>query len=144
MPSTIEKRRAPIQDSKDASSKHGGSAPAGNDLRDMKPEIHDILTNKEVIAANQDPLGKQGHRVRKDGAQEVWAKQMQDGSRSVVLLNRDASETQITVSWEDIGYPGHLNASVRDLWQAKDLGQFKGKFSAPVAAHSVVMVRVAP
>src|SRR5437773_7701686 len=49
---------------------------AGNDLRDMKPEIRDILTNKEVIAVNQDPLGRQGRRVRKDGDLEVWAKQM--------------------------------------------------------------------
>jgi alpha-galactosidase len=113
---------------------------AGNDLRDMKPEIHDILSNKEVIAVNQDQLGRQGHRVRKDGDLEVWAKQMQDGSRSVVLLNRDISEKEIAVSWEDIGYPGHLSASVRDLWRAKDLGQFKGKFSASVGPHSVVMV----
>jgi alpha-galactosidase len=117
---------------------------AGNDLRDMKPEIHDILSNKEVIAVNQDQLGRQGHRVRKHGDLEVWAKQMQDGSRSVVLLNRDISEKEIAVSWEDIGYPGHLSASVRDLWRAKDLGQFKGKFSASVGPHSVVMVKVAP
>jgi len=117
---------------------------AGNDLRDMKSEIHDILTNKEVIAVNQDPMGRQARRVRKDGDLEAWAKQMQDGSRSVVLLNRDSSEKEIAVSWEDIGYPGHLSASVRDLWRAKDLGQFKGKFSASVAPHSVAMVRVAP
>ena len=90
---------------------------AGNDLRDMKSEIHDILTNKEVIAVNQDPMGRQGRRVKKDGDLEVWAKQMQDGSRSVVLLNRDSSEKEIAVSWEDIGYPAHLSASVRDLWR---------------------------
>ncbi len=117
---------------------------AGNDLRDMKPEIHDILTNKEVIAVNQDPLGSEGRRVRKDGDLEVWAKQMQDGSRTVVLLNRDTSERQIGFSWENIGYPDHLSAGVRDLWKAGDLGQFKGKFSAAVGPHAVVMVRVAP
>jgi alpha-galactosidase len=117
---------------------------AGNDLRDMKPEIHDILTNKDVIAVNQDAMGRQGRRVHKDGELEVWAKQMQDGSRSVVLLNRDSSEKEIAVSWEDIGYPAHLNANVRDLWRAKDLGQFKEKFSASVGSHSVVMVRIAP
>ena len=117
---------------------------AGNDLRDMKSEIHDILTNKEVIAVNQDPMGRQGRRVKKDGDLEVWAKQMQDGSRSVVLLNRDSSEKEIAVSWEDIGYPAHLSASVRDLWRAKDLGQFKGRFSASVDSHSVVMIRIAP
>ena len=117
---------------------------AGNDLRDMKSEIHDILTNKEVIAVNQDPMGRQGRRVKKDGDLEVWARQMQDGSRSVVLLNRDSSEKEIAVSWEDIGYPAHLSASVRDLWRAKDLGQFKGRFSASVNSHSVVMIRIAP
>jgi alpha-galactosidase len=117
---------------------------AGNDLRDMKPEIHDILTNKEVIAVNQDPLGSQGRRVLKDGDSEVWAKQMQDGSRAVVLLNRAITEKEIGVSWENIGYPGRLSAGVRDLWQAKDLGQFKGKFSAPVAPHSIVMIKVTP
>ena len=102
---------------------------AGNDLRDMKPEIHDILTNKEVIAVNQDPLGSEGRRVTKDGDLEVWAKQMQDGSRTVVLLNRRSRKKQIGFSWEDLGYPSHLSASVRDLWKAKDLGQSKGKFS---------------
>jgi alpha-galactosidase len=117
---------------------------AGNDLRDMKPEIHDILTNKEVIAVNQDPLGSQGHRVLKDGDLEVWAKQMQDGSRAVVLLNRAPTEKEIGFSWENLGYPSHLSAGVRDLWRAKDLGQFKQKFSAAVAPHSVVMVRVVP
>jgi alpha-galactosidase len=117
---------------------------AGNDLRDMKAEIHDILTNKEVIAVNQDPMGSEGRRVLKNGDLEVWAKQMQDGSRAVVLLNRATTEKEVGFSWEDLGYPSHLSASVRDLWQAKDLGQFKGKFSAAVAPHSVVMVRVAP
>jgi alpha-galactosidase len=117
---------------------------AGNDLRDMKADTHDILSNKEVIAVDQDPLGRQGRRVRKDGELEVWAKQMQDGSRAVALLNRDTSEREIAVSWEDIGYPGHLSAAVRDLWQAKDLGQFTGKFSARVAPHAVVMVTVRP
>jgi alpha-galactosidase len=117
---------------------------AGNDLREMRPEIHDILTNKEVIAVNQDSLGSQGRRVLKDGDSEVWAKQMQDGSRAVVLLNRAITEKEIGFSWENIGYPGHLSAGVRDLWQAKNLGQFKGKFSAAVAPHSIVMIRVTP
>src|ERR1700689_63790 len=58
---------------------------AGNDLRNMTPEIRDILTNKEVIAVNQDPLGREGRRVGKDGDLEVWSKQLQDGSRAVVL-----------------------------------------------------------
>jgi alpha-galactosidase len=117
---------------------------AGNDLRTMTPEIQEILTRREVIAVNQDPLGSQGRRVHKDGDMEVWAKPMQDGSRAVALLNRAVAEKEIHVSWEDLGYPGHLSAAVRDLWLGKDLGLFKGRFSAVVSPHSVVMVTVRP
>ncbi len=115
---------------------------AGNDLRSMTPEIHDILTNKEVIAIDQDPLGRQGRRVWKDGDLEVWGKQLKDGDRAVILLNRGSSEHEITVTWEQVGYPGHLSAAVRDLWAHKNLGKFSGKFSALVESHGVVMVRV--
>ncbi len=117
---------------------------AGNDLRNMTPEIHDILTNKEVIAVDQDPLGREGRRVAKDGDLEIWAKQMKDGSRAVVLLNRGNSQHEITVHWNEIGYPDHLSAAVRDLWTHKDLGNSTGKFSAPVESHGVVMVTIRP
>ena len=117
---------------------------AGNDVRNMTPEIHDILTNKEVIAVDQDPLGRQGRRVWKDGDLEVWAKQLQNGDRAVILLNRGSAEQQITVTWEQIGYPAHLSAAVRDLWAHKELGKFAGKFSGTVASHGVVMVTVRP
>ena len=118
---------------------------AGNDLHSMSSDIHDILTNKEVIAVDQDPMGKQGHRVKRtsDGA-EVWSKQMSDGGRAVALLNRGASETKITVDWTDLGYPEHLNATVRDLWQHKNLDSAKGSFSASVPSHGVVMVLIHP
>lgn len=117
---------------------------AGNDLRSMTPEIRDILTNKEVIAIDQDSLGRQGRRVAKDGDLEVWAKQLQDGSRAVILLNRGASQQNASVTWEQLGYTGHLSAAVRDLWAHKDLGKFTGKFSAPVESHGVVMLTVKP
>src|SRR5258708_6661203 len=117
---------------------------AGNDLRSMRPEIHDILTNKEVIAVDQDALGREGERVWKKGDAEVWAKQLQDGSRAVGLLNRGKAYQEITADWQDIGYPSHLSAAVRDLWQHKELGRVTGKFSAAVASHAVVMVAVKP
>ena len=117
---------------------------AGNDLRDMRPAIHDILTNKEVIAVDQDALGREGERVAKDGDREVWSKQMKDGSRAVVLLNRSDSEKEITATWEALGYPAKLSASVRDLWQHKDLGKLTGQFSARVVSHGVAMVSVKP
>jgi alpha-galactosidase len=117
---------------------------AGNDLRIMAPEIKEILTNKEVIAINQDPLGRQASRAWKEGALEVWAKRLKDGSRAVLLLNRGASEAEITAAWTILGYPDHLSASVRDLWSHKDLGKFTAKFSARVPSHDVVVVTVKP
>jgi alpha-galactosidase len=117
---------------------------SGNDIRSMSPEIREILTNREVIAVDQDPLGQQGRRVWKNGDLEVWSKQLQDGSRAVLLLNRGGSQQTVTATWEQIGYPAHLSASVRDLWAHKDLGKSTGKLSAPVESHGVVVVTVKP
>ncbi len=117
---------------------------AGNDLDTMTPAIHDILTNKEVIAVDQDALGLEGRRVRHGEDGDVWVKQLQDGSRAVVLLNRGTADQTIGVTWEDLGYPAHFEAAVRDLWAHKDLGRFTAKFSAPVASHAVVMLTVKP
>jgi alpha-galactosidase len=117
---------------------------AGNDLRNMTADTHEILTNKEVIAIDQDPMGREGRRVAKDGEMEIWAKQLEDGGRAVILLNRGSSSHDVSVTWEELGYPGHLSATVRDLWAHKDLGKFTAKFSAPVESHGVVMVTVRP
>ncbi|MGB8988128.1 MAG: glycoside hydrolase family 27 protein, partial [Candidatus Sulfotelmatobacter sp.] len=117
---------------------------AGNDLRDMRPEIHDILTNKEVIAIDQDAMGREGERVWRNGDLEVWSKQLQNGSRAVILLNRGSAEQNISARWEDLGYPTNITASVRDLWEHKELGKFTGKFSASVPSHGVVMVTIRP
>jgi len=117
---------------------------AGNDLRSMTPEIKEILTNKEVIAINQDALGREGTRIWKDGDREVWFKQLKDGSRAVVLLNRGATASEITVPWEAIGYPANISASVRDLWAHKDLGKSAGKFAAQIESHAVVVITIKP
>src|SRR5262249_43022968 len=98
----------------------------------------------EIIALNQDPLGRQAHRSWKEGALEIWSKPLHDGSRAVLLLNRGASEAEITVPWPAITYPDHLSASVRDLWSHKDLGKFTGKYSVKVPSHDVVVITVKP
>jgi alpha-galactosidase len=117
---------------------------AGNDLQNMTPEIKEILTNKEVIAVDQDPLGLQGRRVRKTGNLEVFVKQMKDGSRAVVLFNRSLKAASMDFTWEELGYPSYLKATVRDLWQKKDLGFFTGKYGVTVESHGVMMFRVTP
>lgn len=117
---------------------------AGNDIANMSADTKQILLNKEVIAVDQDPMGIQGHRVKKDGQLEVWSKQMADGGRAVILLNRGPSAASISADWSDIGYPSNVRAKVRDLWAKKDVGSFAGTYSAQVPSHGVVMVRVIP
>jgi len=117
---------------------------AGNDVRSMKPEIKEILTNAEVIAVSQDKLGREGHRIQKNGDLEVWSKTLSDGSRAVILFNRGASESEMSASWEQVGYPNHISAKVHDLWTHKDVGSFNGSYSAKVGSHSVVMVKITP
>jgi alpha-galactosidase len=117
---------------------------SGNDVRSMSAETKEILENKEVIAIDQDALGRQGRRVKKDGDLEVWARPLKDGGRAVIFFNRGATEGELGVSWEEIAYPGHLSAKVRDLWEHKDVGSFTGNYKTKVAPHSVVMVKLLP
>jgi len=113
---------------------------AGNDLSRMTPYTLEILTNREVIAVDQDPLGKQGSRVAQEGPFEVWMKPMADGSKVVGLFNRQRTAERMTVEFERIGIEGE--ASVRDLWVRKELGRFRDSFSSYVPRHGVVLVRI--
>ena len=117
---------------------------AGNDLRSMSAETISILTNPDVIAADQDPLGIQGIKARDDGAGlQVWYKPTQgSGTRAVALINRSDGPAPIAVDWSEIGLSGG-DASVRDLWAQVDLGSFTDGFSAVVPSHGVVMINVA-
>ncbi len=114
---------------------------AGNDIRDMKPSIAAILMNKEVIAVDQDKLGKQGTRVSKDGDLEVWAKPLADGGHAVGLFNRGAAAAKVTARWSDLGVSG--SHQLRDLWKHQDLGTKSGDYSAEVPSHGVVLVKIA-
>jgi alpha-galactosidase len=117
----------------------------GNDLTKMTSATKATLTNPEVIAVDQDPLGKQGHVVATPGTGlEVWAKQMSGtNTQAVALFNRnDSGSASIAVKWSQIGLPAGA-ASVRDLWGGKDLGSFTDTYTASnVASHSVVMLKV--
>jgi alpha-galactosidase len=113
---------------------------AGNDLSQMKPETSAILTNREVIAIDQDPLGKQGDRVSAVGPVEIWAKPLKGGDKAVALFNRDDTPLPVTLKLSDIGFAGSVKA--RDIWQAKDLGKIQGTYTATVPRHGVVLLRL--
>jgi len=114
----------------------------GCDLTKLDDFTLNLLSNDEVLEASQDPLGCQATRVVKSGAIEVWAKNLEDGSKAVGLFNRGQTETVVTARWSDLGLSG--KQSVRDLWQQKDLGVFDGQFQAPVLRHGVLLVKITP
>ncbi len=115
---------------------------AGNDLTKMDAQTLAILTNREVIAVDQDALGVQGRRVFKDGDREVWVKPLAGGGRAVVLFNRGKEASEIAVDWDMLGYPKGTPMHVRDLWQHKDLPRAHERVAAEVPPHGVVMLRL--
>jgi PKD repeat protein len=101
------------------------------------------LINTEVIALNQDPFGIQASKIRDYGDQEVFAKELSDGSWGIALLNRGSSIANITVNWQDLGV-SWVNALVRDMWRHQDLGIYSGSFLTNVLSHEAVILRVTP
>ena len=107
----------------------------GNDLRSLDPAMKDILTNTEVIAVDQDPLGVQGWRVKQDTGQctkhDVWMRPLVGGDVAVVVWFRGTCGTheQITVAWSDIELLPNQGMLVRDLFARQDLGTFTGSWT---------------
>jgi alpha-galactosidase len=112
---------------------------AGNDIRTMTPVIQSILLNKEVIAVDQDALGKQATPVKK-GEIEMWVKPMGDGSVAVGLVNLGVAEGSATVSASELGLKKVKSA--RDLWAHGDVKFKNGEYTASVPSHGVLLLRV--
>ncbi len=113
---------------------------AGNDLRDMAPPIADILLNRDVIAVDQDSLGRQGVRVSKDGDVEIWVRPLRKGA-AVGIFNRGPAAAQVSVTWAALGLMAPRN--VRDLWAHADRSAGPG-VDAAVPSHGVVLLRAEP
>jgi alpha-galactosidase len=117
---------------------------AGNDLRQMSATTIATLTNREVIAVDQDSLGAQGILVwERPPELQVWAKPLHDGSRAIALLNRSSAPARITAYFSRAGLRSD-SAQVRDLWSHQDLGRFGRQFETTVPSHGVVLVRATP
>ncbi len=123
---------------------------AGNDLRKMDKETLDILTNPEVIAVDQDKLGKQAVRYMKVGEHEIWVKQLSNGEAAVCYFNRDEVSWKVTVDLhkENFGFADvrfwEKSYKVRDLWKHKDLGLSTEKMEFNIPPHGVVLLRLTP
>jgi alpha-galactosidase len=114
----------------------------GGDLRKLDDFTFGLLSNDEVLAVNQDPLGKQAVRIVQDAQNktEIWAKPMSDGSYAVGFFNRSEHAASVTLNWSSLGLDG--KRTIRDLWRQKDLGGFSNQFATEVAAHRAELIRV--
>lgn len=110
----------------------------GHDLRQTTPEALKLLTNRAVIAVDQDARGVQGRRVRAEGETEVWRKELADGDVAVALFNRGTKPTTISATAADAGLATITGA--QDLWTGKQAKP--GALAFTVPAHGAVLLRV--
>ena len=122
----------------------------GCDMARLDDFTLSLLTNDEVIEVNQDPLGYHAVPVwrKSDNSQVIYVKHLEDGSLAVGMFNRGNKPANISINPRMLGlYDG--NRTVRDLWRQKDVGTLtddpgKGRYTALVPAHGVVLVKVYP
>jgi alpha-galactosidase len=115
---------------------------AGNDLPNMKPEIKAILTNKDVIAIDQDPLGHQASRVYSDGEVEVWARHLSGGAMAVAVLNVGSDRYSTHPFHLNLGKLGlHGAQAAKDLWTGKDMN-LTNNMPIELPSHDILLVRI--
>jgi len=112
----------------------------GCDLTRLDPFTLNLITNDEVLAINQDILGKQATPKIKEGQIQVWVKELYDGGSAVGIFNLGDATANFEVNFEALGIKGQKK--LRDLWRQKDIGSSNGKRSVRVAPHGVVLLKV--
>lgn len=126
------------------------SAPLilGCDLAQLDAFTLSLLTNDEVLAINQDSLGRQATQISNANDKTVYAKTLEDGTYAIGLFNRGESEATVGVKWGPWGTLATPDAGaefvVRDLWRQENLGIFKERFETKVPPHGVVLVKLTP
>jgi alpha-galactosidase len=125
---------------------------AGNDIRHMSAATKHILTNREVIAVDQDPLGIEGFKYRSVDSLEIWFKPLVGGAWAFCLLNRSSQAKKLVFDWKkeqvlDALTDRQLNAQaatyqLRDLWLSKQTGTTADPLRAEVPAHDIVMLKL--
>ena len=125
---------------------------AGNDLRSMTEETRSVLTNKDVIAVNQDVLGIQGFRYTNKDSVQTWIKPLADGDWAICIVNRSSVSKPIEFNWQaenvtDTIFNKNLDSKsitykLRDLWSHKDVGNTKKPLKATIQPYDVLMLRL--
>lgn len=125
---------------------------AGNDFRKMSKETLSILTNKELIAINQDKLGIQGFKYSAENGLDVWVKPLENGNWTVAFLNRTDTALKINFDWKkhlikdtDFNLEANFEKQtykLKDLWKNKEIGTTKKVFTSEIASHDVIVLKL--
>ena len=125
---------------------------AGNDIRKMSKETNSILTNKNIIAIDQDELGVQGFRYSDKDSLQIWCKPLRNGEWAVCFLNRGATAQNISFDWKnnvmaDTAFKEMLNASsttykIRNVWTDKPSGTTDVPLKSVIEPHDVLVLKL--
>jgi hypothetical protein len=118
------------------------SAPLliGCDMSEMNDFTLNLLCNSEVLAVNQDRLGKQARSYVKKDAYQVWAKELSDGSRAVGIFNMQQEAAEISFNFKELNLSSKQH--IRDLWRQEDLGAFDQKYESKIPAHGAQLLKM--
>ncbi len=114
----------------------------GCDLERLDDFTMNLLANDEILEINQDPRGEQATQILADGRRQVWAKQLEDGSRAVGFFNLSRTPGTVAITWAQLGVKGPQR--VRDVWRQKELGTRADGFDVELPRHGAAMIRVWP
>ncbi len=111
----------------------------GCDMGQLDDFTMNLLTNDEVLAIDQDALGKQAMKVVDKDSIQVWVKDLQDGSKAFGIFNLSSSTQKPVINFNDLQLSGQQH--LRDVWRQKDLGQFSNAFSSTIPPHGVLLLK---
>jgi len=115
----------------------------GNDLKNMSDEIKAILTHRELIAVNQDQLGRQGFKIYDEGNFEIWQKPLSNGDIAICLLNHEVRDKEYVIQWDTLKIKGFNGTyAVRNLWDDKVVGDTSSSHTVKVPGRDVVLFRL--
>jgi alpha-galactosidase len=127
---------------------------AGNDIRSMPADVASVLTNREVVAVNQDSLGVQGFRYSRSDSVEVWFKPLARGEWAMAVLNRAKSPRHVVFDWNREAVSDSVSKTaprftttryaLRDLWAKRDAGTTRRALATDVPPHDILMLRLRP
>ncbi len=117
---------------------------AGNDVRHMTPETRAILTNRTLIAIDQDPLGHEGFRYRVDKDKEIWAKELSNKSWAVALLNTGDAPAKLTLDAHELSFLSQPYYQVTDAWTGAPAGRSTEPQVSSVDSHDVALYVLKP